>query len=72
MDDQARTDADRALHVQLDVYLDRQPISGRLRTERGTDERFVGWLGFVEALKRLQLREPSTDRPEEERTTWHT
>jgi hypothetical protein len=56
MDDQARTDADRALHVQLDVYLDRRPISGRLRSERGADERFVGWLGFVEALKRLHER----------------
>lgn len=70
MDDQAGTDADRALHVQLDVYLDRQPISGRLRTEPGVDERFVGWLGFVEALKRLDERRESS--PEEERTTWHT
>ena len=34
-------------------HLDRQPISGRLRSERGADERFVGWLGFVEALKRV-------------------
>ena len=39
--------------VRLDVYLDRQPTTGRLRTERGADEQFVGWLGFVDALKRL-------------------
>jgi hypothetical protein len=70
MDDQAHTDADRALHVQLDVYLDRQPISGRLRTEQGAEERFVGWLGFVEALRRLhERRKPS---PGGERPTWHT
>lgn len=66
MDDQARTDAERALHAQLDVCLDRQPISGRLRTEQGADERFVGWLGFVEALRRLQLRERPSGRPEKE------
>jgi len=36
------------------VQLDREPIGGRLRTERGAEERFVGWLGFVDALKRLQ------------------
>jgi hypothetical protein len=70
MDDQPRTDADRALHVQLEVDLDRQPISGRLRSERGADERFVGWLGFVEALKRLDELQRSS--PEEERTTWPT
>jgi hypothetical protein len=47
--------------MQLDLRLDRQPITGRLRTEWGADERFVGWLGFVEALKRLQeqRKEPS-------------
>jgi hypothetical protein len=53
MDEQIGTDEDRVLNVRLDVYLDRQPISGRLRTERGADEQFVGWLGFVDALKRL-------------------
>jgi hypothetical protein len=53
MDEQIRTDEDRVLSVRLDVCLDRQPISGRLRTERGLDEQFVGWLGFVDALKRL-------------------
>ena len=36
--------------------LDRQPISGRLRPERGAEEPFVGWLGFVDALKRLNER----------------
>lgn len=54
MDDQAGSNEDRPLSVHLDLYLDRQPILGRLRTEWGADERFVGWLGFVDALKRLQ------------------
>jgi hypothetical protein len=48
-----RADEDQVLSVTLEVSLDRQPISGRLRTERGADEHFVGWLGFVDALKRL-------------------
>jgi hypothetical protein len=60
--------------VQLELWLDRQPISGRLRTERGADEQFVGWLGFVDALKRLQQRGdasagPSGDPPPREATT---
>lgn len=54
MDDQAGNDEDRALSAQLDLQLDRQPISGRLRTEWGADKQFVGWLGFVDALNRLQ------------------
>jgi hypothetical protein len=45
---------DRELSVRLDLQLDRQPIAGRLRTERGADECFVGWLGFAAALERLQ------------------
>jgi hypothetical protein len=54
MDDNPRTDRDRVISVQLDLQLDREPIAGRLRTERGADERFVGWLGFAAALERLQ------------------
>ena len=61
MDDHGRNDEDGALSVQLDVHLDRQPVTGRLRTASGADERFVGWLGFVDALKRAQ--EASTERP---------
>jgi hypothetical protein len=54
MDDRApSTCQDRALSVRLDVHLDREPISGRLRAEGGADEVFVGWLGFVDALRRL-------------------
>jgi hypothetical protein len=53
MDDHGRDDEDGALSVQLDVHLDRQPVTGRVRTARGADERFVGWLGFVDALKRV-------------------
>ena len=46
-------DTDRVLSVQLDVHLDRQPISGWLRAKHGAHEHFVGWLGFVDALERL-------------------
>lgn len=41
------------LTLQLELQLAREPISGRLRDECGADEEFVGWLGFVEALRRL-------------------
>jgi hypothetical protein len=57
MDDHHATDPDRELHVQLDLQLDRRPIAGRLRSEQGADESFVGWLGFVAALERLQSRD---------------
>jgi hypothetical protein len=53
MNDQARINDDRPLRVQLDLRLDSEPITGRLRPEQGPDEPFVGWLGFVEALRRL-------------------
>jgi hypothetical protein len=54
VDGETRFDDDRSLSLRLEVRLDAEPISGRLRTEAGADERFVGWLGFVDALKRLQ------------------
>lgn len=60
MDDQAGPGDEAVLHVQLELGLDRQPIRGQLRTERGTDEQFVGWIGFVDALKRLQERGDAT------------
>jgi hypothetical protein len=53
MDDNRRTDEDRALRVRLEVHLDRQPITGLLRPERGDWEPFVGWIGFAETLQRL-------------------
>ena len=60
MDDETGADQDHPLRVQLDLDLDRQPISGRLRTRWGADNRFEGWLGFVNALRRLQeLRKES-------------
>jgi hypothetical protein len=69
MDGNVRTDKDRVLRVQLELDLDNQPVTGLLRSDRGADEAFVGWLGFVDALKRLH--EPgdaaSTDREESER-----
>jgi hypothetical protein len=53
VDDSRRADTDRPLCIQLELHMDREPITGRLRPERGSDEVFVGWLGFVDALKRL-------------------
>ena len=57
MDDRALTDRSRPLSVQLEMNLDRQPISGCLRPKRGAEEQFVGWLGFVDALKRPNEQE---------------
>jgi hypothetical protein len=62
MDDPAPVDEDRTLGAHLDLHLDRRPIAGRLRTDRGADEPFVGWLGFVDALKRLHEAESRTRR----------
>jgi hypothetical protein len=53
MESQTREHDEAPLRVQLELHLAREPISGRLRGERGADEEFVGWLGFVEALRRL-------------------
>ena len=49
------------LRLQLEVRLDRDPISGALRTETGVEERFVGWLEFAGALDRLHRRETDAD-----------
>ena len=46
--------AERLLDLIQVLRRYRQPVSGRLRTQWGADERFEGWLGFVDALKRLQ------------------
>jgi hypothetical protein len=56
MHDPSASGADSTLSLRLDIQLDRQPIRGRLRTDSGAEETFVGWLGFVDALQRLQLR----------------
>jgi hypothetical protein len=69
MDDNDRTGEDRALHVQLELHLDRQPVTGRLRPERGAAEPFVGWLGFVETLKRLNDAATAEERSGEPRTS---
>ena len=61
MDDQAGPEETDVLRLQLELDLRREPIRGRLRSQRGTEERFVGWLGFIDALKRLQQDEGSAD-----------
>jgi hypothetical protein len=69
MDDHGR-DGDRMLSVQLDVHLARRPVTGRLRSGQGVDERFVGWLGFVDALKRVERaieKRPHRQTNEEQR-----
>ena len=66
MDDRQSRGEERTLSLRLDVQLDRQPIGGRLRTDWGAEETFVGWLGFVDALRRLHdLRGPAPDEPED-------
>jgi hypothetical protein len=60
MDGPHRDDYEAPLTLQLELQLAREPISGRLCGERGDDEEFVGWLGFVEALRRLS--EAHTER----------
>ncbi len=59
MSDQVRSDDERTLSVWLDLRLDREPVCGRLRSERGVDEEFVGWLGFVDALRRMADAQPT-------------
>jgi hypothetical protein len=51
MDDQAPTDDRRTLRLWLELRVDDKPITGRLRAECGVDQEFVGWLGFVDALR---------------------
>jgi hypothetical protein len=58
VDDGRRNEDEARLRVQLDVQLDAQPIQGRLEAEDGTEEVFVGWLGFVDALRRLRDAQP--------------
>jgi len=54
MDDNDRTGEDRALRVELELHLDRRPITGRLGPGSGAEEPFVGWLGFLETLERFR------------------
>ncbi|ADB49558.1 hypothetical protein [Conexibacter woesei] len=53
MDEDTAATADRVLVVQLELHLDRQPLTGRLRRAGGAEHAFVGWLGFLEALRRV-------------------
>ena len=63
MDDQPASEEAEVLRLQLELHLDREPITGRLRTRWGAEERFVGWLGFVDALGRLQQRDEDAANP---------
>lgn len=56
MQDHFEDDDRRTLHLRLDVRLDCEPIRGCLRATWGAEERFEGWLGFADALQRMQER----------------
>jgi hypothetical protein len=49
-------DEEVVLRMQLELRIECEPISGRLRAEGEADEEFVGWLGFLDALRRLHER----------------
>ena len=73
MDEQADSGEERTLSVRLDLQLAGAPTRGRLRTVGGAEEHFVGWLGFVDALKRLyelevdrETRKPRAMRREQD------
>jgi hypothetical protein len=73
MDEQAHSGEERTLSVRLDLQLAGAPTRGRLRTDGGAEEHFVGWLGFVDALKRLyefevdrETRKPRAMRREQD------
>jgi hypothetical protein len=66
VDDGPDAEEANVLRLQLELNLDREPISGRLRSRRGAEERFVGWLGFVDALRRLQHQDDSAADPTRE------
>jgi hypothetical protein len=55
----------RTLRLRLDVQLDCEPICGRLYTDEGEEEQFVGWLGFVDALRNMQELREHDDTNEE-------
>jgi hypothetical protein len=57
VDDRSASGDAHVLRLQLELCLDREPIRGRLRTRWGAEEQFVGWLGFVDALRRVQQRD---------------
>ena len=53
MADQPDAVEGHTLRLELELQLERQPISGCLRTPSGAEEQFEGWLGFADALRRL-------------------
>jgi hypothetical protein len=54
MNEPAFDDDSATLSIWLELDLERRLVIGRVRTDRGEDERVEGWLGFVDALARLQ------------------
>jgi hypothetical protein len=63
VDDRPASEEANVLRLQLELRLDCEPISGRLRTGWGAEEPFVGWLGFVDALRRLQQEDEGAADP---------
>jgi hypothetical protein len=63
VDDQPVFEEASVLRLQLELHLDREPISGRLRNGWGAEEPFVGWLGFLDALRRLQQQDDDAAEP---------
>jgi hypothetical protein len=66
VDDRPASEEANVLRLQLELNLGREPISGRLRTRQGAEEPFVGWLGFVDALRRLQHQDEGGADPTRE------
>jgi uncharacterized protein YbjT (DUF2867 family) len=54
-------DSDHLLRLGLELHLGSRPLRGRLRSREGIVEEFVGWLGFIEALRALRAL---GDRPD--------
>jgi hypothetical protein len=62
MNNQPGNAGERVLIVQLAVHLDSLPVHGSLSTASGAQETFVGWLEFVDALKRLHEQQTAKRR----------
>jgi hypothetical protein len=48
------------LELALELYLDAEPIAGRLRRSDGRSTEFVGWLELTHALEDARQSDPET------------